>query len=286
MTVYSVNQMWSKANSNLSLTDNFRKFNASFTTSFQILHDPNEPDANIYSAQGIPNAGSSYPNFPFVYADAATIERVSPTYSIVSINYNGEIGSTANQNSPVFNFPRIDWDDVETEEDIDEDFDGNPIVTANNEPIVGIKRPIPDQVVTIRRNMPFFNPWVQAVYRQSVNSDNFLGFPPGTGRLTKLSATNVFDQAIGYYEVTAVVQFRYPYRTTPAKAWYKRVRHEGFYVKYGSKILRAVDDANQPASKPVLLADDGTRLPNGADPVWLEFKIFNSLPFNALGLTL
>lgn len=290
MAIRSVDKMWSRANSNVKLSDGFRKFDASFTTAYQVLHDPNEPEINIYQAQGIPAAGSTFPGFPFVFADGAAIERVSPMYSIVTITYNGEIGPGQNNgqptNSPIFNPPRIDWDDVETEEEVDEDFDGNPIVTVNNEPIVGVKRPIPDQTVTIRRNMPFFSPWIQAVYRQSVNSDAFLGWPPGTGRLTKLSASSVFDVNFGYWEVTAVVQFRYPYRTTPAKAWYKRVRHEGYYAKYGTSIIRAVDGAKQPVTKPILLAANGTPLPAGQPAVWLEFKIFNSLPFNALGLTL
>ena len=283
MAIRSVDQMWSRANSNVKVSDNFRKYTVSFTTSFQVLHDANESDLSIYQAPGIPAAGSRYPNFPTVFADGASIERVSPIYSIVTIDYNGEIGSSSE--NPLFNPPRIDWDDVETEEEIDEDFDGAAIVTANNEPITGLKRPIVDQVVTIRRNMPFFNPWVQMVYRQSVNSDLFLGFPPGTGRLTKLSAANIYDENFGYYEVTATVQFRYPYRTTPARAWYKRVRHEGFYAKYGNSIWRATDAARQPVSKPILLAADGTPLAPGANPVWLEIKIFNSLPFNALGLT-
>jgi hypothetical protein len=285
MAIRSVDKMWSRANSSVNLSDGFRKFDASFSVAYQILHDANEPAINIYQAPGIPAAGSSFPGFPFVFADGAAIETVSPIYSIVTINYSGEIGPSQNNTSPIFNPPRFDWDDVETEEEVDEDFDGNPIVTVNNEPISGIKRPIPDQTVTIRRNMPFFSPWIQAVYRQSVNSDLFLGWPAGTARLTKLSASSIYDPNFGYWEVTAVVQFRYPYRTTPARAWYKRVRHEGYYAKYGSKILRAVDEAKQPVTKPILLKANGEPLPSGDPAHWLEFKIFNSLPFNALGLT-
>ena len=179
---------------------------------------------------------------------------------------------------------------METEEEVDEDFLGFPIVTKNYEQIAGLKRPIPDQTVTIRRNMATFNPYVQARYRQAVNSVAFLGWPAGTARLTKFAASNVYDKDLGYWEITAQVQFRYPYKTIPARAWYKRVRHEGFYVRVnksggGTAIVRAVDyGLREPVTKPVLLDENGYQLPEGALAHWLEFRIFDSLPFNALGL--
>jgi hypothetical protein len=43
-------------------------------------------------------------------------------------------------------------------------------------------------------------------------------------------------QDLEYYEVSAVVQFRYPYNTTPARAWWSRWRHEGFLERLGSTV--------------------------------------------------
>lgn len=296
MPVTSVDEMWSRSNSDAKLTDKFRKFEISFTRAFQVLHTVDTTKLEIYQASGIPAAGSSYPGFPFCFADQAQVQQISPVYHIVTVNYTGEMGAsggnggpTGGAPSPLFAPPKIDWDDVETEEDVDEDFDGNPIVTKAFEPIQGIKRPIPDQTVTIRRNFPFFNPYIQARYRQAVNSDTYLGWPAGTGRITKFSASNVADPVFGYWEVTATIQFRYPYRTTPDKAWYKRVRHEGFYELVnvtggGTRVVRSVDTDKKPVTKPVLLDANGYRLPDGDPPHWLEFKIFDSLPFGALGL--
>jgi hypothetical protein len=141
-----------------------------------------------------------------------------------------------------------------------------------------------------------FSPYVQARYRRAVNSDNFLGWPPGTAKLMKFSASNVFGETGGYWEITAQIRFRYPYRTTAEKAWYARVRHEGFYEKIdlsgpgaGTRIVRAVDGNKEPMTRKVLLASDGYRLPvpaEGEEQIanWLEFKLYDSLPFNALGL--
>ena len=289
MTVKSVDKMWSRTSSDANYTDNFRKLDIGFVAAYQVLHDPNEPILNIYQAPGIPAAGSPFPGFPFTVAETAEVETVSPIFSIVTVKWKGEIGPGGpNQPSPLNAPPKIDWDDVETEEEVDEDFFGFALETKTGEPYKGLRRPFADQTVTIRRNFATFNPWTQARYRQAVNSDTFLGWPRGTARIVKFSASNVIDQNRGYWEVTCTIQFRYPYKTTAARAWWKRVVHEGLYefVNEGGvkrkRLARDGDGAD--TKKPVLLDANGFRLAANALPHYLEFQIFDYLPFNALGL--
>jgi hypothetical protein len=304
MPALEVTEMWSKPAHDVRLQDNFRKLTVKLQRAYQITSTPNAVEWDIYQATGIPAAGSSFSeDFPFVYADGASLERVSPVLWMMTVDYNGELGpserddpeSPANPNNPIMAPPRIDWDDVESEEEIDEDFDGKPIQTVNREPIEGVKALIPDQTVSIKRNMISFSPYVQARYRRAVNSDNFLGWPPGTAKLMKFSASNVFGETGGYWEITAQIRFRYPYRTTAERAWYARVRHEGFYEKIDisalgqKRIVRAVDGNKEPMTRKVLLTSAGYRLPEPAEGEqqianWLEFKLYDSLPFNALGL--
>jgi hypothetical protein len=300
MPALEVTEMWSKPAHDVRLEDNFRKLTVKLQRAYQITSTPNAVEWDIYQATGIPAAGSSFSeDFPFVYADGASLERVSPVLWMMTIDYNGELAPGTDPeepNNPIMAPPRIDWDDVESEEEIDEDFDGKPIQTVNREPIEGVKALIPDQTVSIKRNMISFSPYVQARYRRAVNSDTFLGWPPGTAKLMKFSASNVFGETGGYWEITAQIRFRYPYRTTAEKAWYARVRHEGFYEKIdlsgpgaGTRIVRAVDGNKEPMTRKVLLASDGYRLPvpaEGEEQIanWLEFKLYDSLPFNALGL--
>ena len=303
--VISVTPMWSNVTGDFSLTDKFRTAQAAFTSAYQVFTTPQATVDDVVQGQGIPAAGSSYsPAYPYVFADQARPQRISPVYWIVTVNYNGEIkfGPGNQSESPILSAAKIDWDDVETEEEIDEDYDGNPIVTKNNEPIQGLKRLFADQTVTIRKNMLVFNPFVQAAYRESVNSDLFLGWPPGTGKMQKLQGVSVKDPNVGgggYWEVTAVIQFRYPYRTTPDKAWYKRVRHEGYYKRLDIvgppapgrlpyQIIRAMRNG-EPVTRPVLLDENGYQLadvepPNTVQAHWLEFKLYNPLPYGALGL--
>ncbi len=303
--VISVSQMWSKVDGDFSLTDNFRTAQAAFTSAYQVFTTPQATIDDVVQASGIPEAGSSYSAmYPYVFADQTRPQRISPIYWIVTVSYNGEIklGPGNQPQSPLLTPAKIDWDDVETEEEIDEDYDGNPIVTKNNEPIHGLKRLFADQTVTIRKNMLVFNPFVQAAYRESVNSDAFLSWAPGTGKMQKLQAVSVKDPNVGgggYWEVTAVIQFRWPYRTTPDKAWYKRVRHEGYYKRVDIvgppapgqlpfQIIRAMRNG-EPANRPVLLDENGYQIadvepPNTVQAHWLEFKLYNPLPYGALGL--
>lgn len=302
MPVQAAVKMWSRAGSSADATDNFRKLKAGFTEAYQVVHDPWSTEFDIYTAPGLPYVGQPYPGTDFVLAKRGGITRVGPILSIVTINYEGEV-APLNSNgqpagSPIGNTPLIDWSDVETEEEIDEDWDGNPIITACGEPIRGVKTRIVDDVVTIQRNFLAVNLYARAAYRRATNSDTFLGWPPGTAKIMQLNLKNVIadpQTGRGYWQGTLKVQFRFPYRTTPERAWWARVRHEGFYKRvrvegppdqngnYPFEVVRAVDENKQPVSKPVLLAQTGQQVTDVNQTFWREFKRYGSLPFNALG---
>ena len=295
--ILEVTLMWSAPAYSITTSDNFRKTNAKFQKVFQVVTKPEAVAADLYFDERFPSPADSFSeDFPFVAAEAMSVDQISPIFWMATVDYNGEIAYEEGQSdpSPLFAPPRIDWDDVETEEETDEDFDGKPIQTKNKEPIEGVAALIPDQTVTIKRNLLLFNPFVQARYRRSVNSDLFLGWPPGTAKLVKLSASNVVTKELTYWEVSGQVRFRFPYRTTPEKAWHKRVRHEGYYERVtasggSTKIVRAVDDNKEPMTRKVLLDAQGFRLAEAAEGEeqiahWLEFKLYDSLPYNALGL--
>ena len=315
--IVSVDLMWSKAGGDFGTTDNFRRFTGAINSSYQVFATYDATLLDVLQAPGIPAAGSSYSeDFPFVYAEQAKPRRISPIYWIVDVAYSGEVsfasgeGDDGNEDqknrpqSPLLTPATLDWDDVEVEMEIDEDYDGNPIVTANGEPINGVKRLFADQTVTIQKNMLVFNPFVQARYRQSVNSDPFLGWPPGTAKMQKFQAKSVRSSEVrggGYWQVTAVIQFRYPYKTTPENAWYSRVRHEGYYKRIIPDAINApfgvvrATRAGEPTAKPVLLDFIGREIQPPAPPDaltapppiqahWLEFKLYEPLSYNALGL--
>ncbi|AMV30915.1 hypothetical protein VN12_02285 [Pirellula sp. SH-Sr6A] len=283
MSVLSVTQMWSRSGGSASTTNGLDT-NTSFTEGYQVVHTYDTTILEVLNATGIPTKGSFYPG-TFATCRDVDATKVGPLMHIVVAQWEGEAGQFGVADSPVNQLPEIEWGDTVSNEPIDVDWDGNPIVTANGEPIKGATMEIADQTLSVSRNYAAFSPWLTHQYRHSVNSDTFAGYPPGTARLVGFSAT--FQQSSTsfiYWKVNARIQFRFPYNTTPDKAWYYRTRHEGFRVKIGSDIVRAVDKFQVPVTTPVLLKSDGTLETNPANAHFLEFKRYQSLPYSALGL--
>lgn len=290
-TVNQAIKMWSNQSSNATTSENFRKLEVTFSETYQITTSADAGELDVYTQSGLPGVAQPYPGFPFVVAEAAQLQRVSPIFWLATINYRGEIGGItqsgggsepSNPTSPLYAPPRITWDDVETSEDIDVDFDGDPITNTAGQPVKGVKALFSDQLLTVTRNFLVFNTYTQAVYRRSVNSDTFLGWPAGTCKLMKLSAQNVIDQSFGYWQVTGVFQFRFPYNTTPDKAWYARYVSTGLKQKDSlGRLVDVVDDNKLVVTTPFYLDANGRKT---TTPYWIETKLYGSLPYNALGL--
>lgn len=283
-----VTRMWSAYASNLSRSE--KKRIRKITEGWQIVHAATDDKLDIESAAGLPLIGEEYPGRQFIYCESIDFKPVSPILTIATANYSGEIGPAGEQDSPLNKPPQISWSDVESDEPTDEDFNGQPIVNVNGEPIEGVTMKLADNVVTIKKNFLTFNPYATAAYRHSVSSDTFLGYPPGTARLIRYNAQQVALADDSYWEVTASIQFRLGIRTTDARAWWKRVRNEGYYEKVTdaftsqSILVQATDDNGKPMTRPVLLKSDGTRETDPTQAHWLEFQVYDSLPYNSLGL--
>lgn len=291
MSISSVVKMWSRNESNAVVRANFRTMDVTFKEAYQVVCSYDSTVLDVYAAVDpttgvrMPLRGEPFPGVDTVYAKSVSPKQISPIFWIVDCEYVGEVGPSGDD-SPLNSPPVIDFDDIETEEEIDEDFDGYPIINANYEPIEGVRVGIPDLVMNISRNYASYSTYTQAMYRRAVNSDSFFNWPAGTARITKLRARQVNTDTLGYWRVDASIRFRYPYRTTSAKAWYSRMRHQGFYERLtpGGVIVRAVDGNKEPVTKPILLKENGTRETNPNNAYWLEIKKYDSLPFNALGL--
>lgn len=285
MSILDVSQMWSRDNPSWQISDDRKTRTYAAKEAYQILATADTTKEEIYAANGLPKPGMVLSGTVSVFVKKVTAIRVSPILWIADVEYGGEHGPRGPEDSPLNAPPEITWSDVETDEPIDTDADGNAIVTANGEPIYGVTMKVPDPVVTIVRNFRTFNPFSTARYRQSVSSDWFLGFPPGTARLTKYQAQQIYDDRGSYWKITGTIQFRLAVHTTNEFAWHARVRHEGLYEKLADgKIVRAVDRFGEFVTKPVLLKSDGTRENDINNAYWLLFRRYQPLPYRALGL--
>lgn len=293
-TVGDAKLMWNGPPSDATVSDNFRTMSFAPRQMYSIVTSFDATDLDVYKAPGLPYPGQPYPGTDYVIARKANLQRVSPIYWVATVDYEGQIAGfnpDGSPKSPIDAPPKIDFGSVVSEQDCDEDIDGNPIVTACNEALPGARRMLVDQTVVIKRNMLTFDTYLQSVYMESVNSDWFLGWPPGTAKLMQLRASNVIDKDFGYWEVTGEIHFRKPYRTTPEKAWYARLYHKGYLKKVPLipepgrfEIVRATDEDKGDSPVSVGLNEDGTQRTDTDPPFWKEFKLYQPLPYAALGL--
>lgn len=285
MTIQPATLMWSRDGGSIN-SPGGRQQTATITQAYQVVADAFHVAPEIFGAPGLPLIGDQFPGVFGLWATTKTPQRVSPILWIVEVQYEGEFGpgGPSDPDGPLGMPTEVTWGDTISNEEIDEDFDGEPIMTVNGEPIRGVTSEIADQTLTLKRNFLAINTFAVRQYRRSVNSDTFFDWPPGTARFVGYSAQlRQAPQFGGYWEVTGRFTFREPFRTTADKAWYARVRHEGYFVKVGADIVRAVDDNKEPTAKPVLLKADGTREEDTSSAHWLEIRRYGSLPYNALG---
>jgi hypothetical protein len=283
MTVISATRMWSKTSANYT-SEKFDLFDNKFTLQdgYQVECTVDTEAPEVLAFIDVPKPGDRHPHGINAFVRSRSPERVSPIMWLVTIGYEGydfDAGSVD-----------VEWTDTESSEPIDRDWFGAAIVTANNEPVEGLTAQLADPVVVIRRKFLFINQYVVGKYRHAVNSDTFLGWPPGTAKLVGYSASNKFKYGAmeELWDVTCRIQFRYPYMgATAAQAWYKRWRHEGIFVNTDGTALttqRARDHLGQEVSKPVLLKADGQQETNPNNAIFIYTRVYDSLPYSVLGL--
>ena len=269
--------MWSKDAFTATSIDGFRKV-GKVTEGYQILCDPSTSKLDVSNLTGLPAMGAKHPANDDIRLRNRDFQRLTPIYWMAVMTYEGEYPAIDSK-------PKVKWVNAESDEPIDVDYNGAPIVTANGEPIDGVNRKINDLVATIQLNYRSVNLVATHSYLDSVNSDTFMGFAPGVAKLTAFDAVQAWDaNDAGYWQVTARVVFRYPYNTTPSKAWYARVRHEGFMERHNGRIIHAVDENKQNVTRPVLLKANGAREMVAANAYWMEWQRYGSQPYNSLGL--
>lgn len=294
MTVQPATQMWSKNTTN-SVSNDFKDFAYTAGQGWQVVHDPTDTREQIEDALNLPKVGDLLPGTETVRCSSVVGNQVGPVLTIFDVKYAGVVGEGGSSLGPTSNFLQYEWGKVDASEPADEDINGEPIVTVNNESIEGIVRPLSDLVLKIDQTYDFIDVPATQAYLQSVSSDVFppasagIGTTqPGQARMTEFSA----KQATGvvgvpgsaqYFNVHAEIQFRLPYNTTAAKAWHARTLHKGFKVIVGGRIVDARDGDQNTTGRPVLLKADGTQEKVKANANWLEFPMLNPLPYNALG---
>lgn len=253
-------------------------------------------DVLIYAAQqGVFEQGPHPDYGPDYLCNNIRVVKESPIFYKVQADYKTTEFEAGEDPDLPWNQPAIvDTQDIVTDFPLEEDINGNPIVTTAGEPIIGLTRPVSDLRLIIKKNFLSFSSAAYYTYKDAVNSDTFLGFPPGVCRVTGLPSTEqTYENGQKYSTVTGTIDVRKPYRTTEANAWHKRVLNQGWYARpaAGEPVKRATftPDGDY-TSIQVLLDQDGVMLEWNPEtktfkgtPHWLEFEVFESVAFAGMG---
>ena len=291
MTTFSIKwepatELVSSAATNGLLGESSYIRNANFTAS-----DTAWWEGDVTADNECPRIGSELSENPVFRCTDRTVTRITPIYGTLKATYTAKVREIGEGFDNPLDLPAIkSWQTIATEEAVDEDRHGNPIVTYNGEPISGIKKTIYDLQLTVKKNFSFFDEQTFYAFIGTVNETDFRGYPAGTAKLVDISGNEIFGDELLYVEATAVWQFRRAYRTTPDRAWWRRVRHEGFYVMddpadrdAGVKPRLAVDKNKEPVTSPVMInAENGTQELDLTVGWWVEWDVDDVANHNSL----
>lgn len=233
--------------------------------------------------------GTIHPHDTHSFGTSSRVRRLGPTYYQLEVQYASPGGGQTPEDNPLNEPPDINYSFAPSDEPIDVDVNGKPIVTVTGEavdPLATAK--IRDLVITVTRNVPTFDPLLAWQYCEvlTVNSDTFLGFPPGTVALDDVHAQSVDAEDFIYFQMASVLRVRRPGPgANNAQAWWTRRLHTGFYeLDDDGDTIRIVDANGDPMVDRVLLNSQGKREHDLNNPHFQFFQTVRALPFGNLGI--
>jgi hypothetical protein len=185
--------------------------------------------------------------------------------------------------------PEVRWASQKYERACQFDRAGNPIRnTVGDEFDPPLKRDDSRPILTIVQNEPNFDIGRVQSFKDTVNSDVFLGFDPNTVKCQDITAERVYHADWGYYwRVTYEFEIRPIYipkgSTTPVDVgWTELVLNAGYrYLSVATGNPAPVLVQGAPVSAPVALTQAGQYVP-AASPYYLAFDIYPASEFAGL----
>lgn len=236
MSVGTVLEMWSRRDGGYESPDG-KVQRQNFTTSYSVDHSADATTDEILAASSLPDVGDLYPSKDGVFCTRVFRESAGPVLSYVTATWTGE---GTGSDSVIDNPPIWTWTNTETSEPVDTDADGFPLTNVNGDLQEGLTKEVSDFTLTVERNFQTVNTYALIQYLDSTNSDPFGSpdsiWPPGTGTLRRYVAKSQLLGALSYYHVTAQFDFRVPYNTVAARAWWYRYRNQGLYVRVDTTV--------------------------------------------------
>ena len=255
-------------------------------------------------SKAVPRVGSRHPYSPWVYVTGVRArQKTGPMNWMVEVIYSTRPVQSGEEIINPFVNPldqpwEVEWTFVTSNEAIDRDVNGKPIMNSAGESFdPPITKDIQDLVLRVVRNEAYYNAAVAADYIGSINRDWFKGFAPGMVRCTDCSGRLMRSANMVYWQVSYEFQMRTEKdsETNEVIGWRRRILDQGFreLVKQDDETYKAerITDVNgNPISEPWPLDGKGAaigepipgQVPEGT--TFLTFDIYPAQSFANLGL--
>lgn len=252
---------------------------------FDNIDEANSIAAETASAGGVsvPALGAAYsvtyPDLVLQSKKADLCKRNPHLYAVVC-NFAG-------QNSPLTEFAEKAWDDIESQEPVDYDADGDAILNPVGDRIIGITRPFYDGLYRFTRNEASAANCQPSAWRGTVNTDiitlDGYACAAGTLRMGKVSGVQTSAGTYFYWRVSYLLYWR-------EDLWRRRELCHGYNYWDGTnkpdgnkRILPCLaDDGVTPRDR--RLSATGLLLDDAAADEFMSIKLHEEIAWAALGL--
>ncbi len=298
MAIKQVTENWEDRT--VTDTESGKQAVRTFTVDFDELNNPAARPVLALRHAFIPKRGSMFPYDRAMFVDSRTVAPgEGPLVFKVTCNYITKttgisVSGSSGASGPLSQKPEISWTFATSEEPIDRDINGKPILNSAQESFdPPISQSKDDLVLRYVRNERFFNPRFAMRFKGAVNSSTFLGVSPGLVKCTVFDGDKVYDNEFSdYFVVTYEFQFRLGMVAGKQYGWLRRILDQGFREllgknEDGTPIWENIkDNAGNPLSEPALLNGSGRELALQTPPKghFLKFQTHHKQPFSALNI--
>ena len=249
-----------------------------------VMTSTNDGPLLARDAAGIPLVGEYYSTGTetdlYAYCEGKRADRVKENAFDVTVAYS-TLAPDENNSNPLTADIQYTWAATPYQEIVEKDINDEKIVTAAEEPILGIQRRTYNAVLTISRNEVYWSGALALNYLGSINAAPFLG-----GAAKTVMLTNISPQFLTHTDGTEYVRVTYEF-TYDKRTWTAKLANQGFRYKNGAGSYMICEPNEQgeniPVTTPRLLADDGTILPDGDPMTFIDAELYEQVDFNIFG---
>lgn len=194
--------------------DTQRTFSVEFNTADDPLNRPFLARNATDGTTTVPAMWDSHPYDGWLFVKSKDVKTLGATLFEVTCKYDCQVNSIPGEEqvplSPLMEPPEISFSSAGSNDPIDTDAEGLPIVNSAGEAYdPPITTDHSDTILRITRNELTYDDAAAAAFRDAVNNDVFLGFPAGHVKCTVFTADQMRAAGLIYYRVRYEFRIRY-----------------------------------------------------------------------------